>query len=231
MPAPSMLRSIRLALGLGVVIGAGLGVWFADTVVGREWVWLGAFAGALFGAVSSFDALIPGPGRNLRPGRPPRVGPFRGGTMFVVAAVICFVAGFYAKGYIEFRCDRGTSGNVVCRRTYHGWLASMVTGEQVWSGVTGVWDGGPSRIVLILADDQRGIVDDFGPEYLAPIERWLKSGERELVYRSEKLGFFSPLFFVISVVVGVLGVLQLLRGIRALKAQLASGKVAWRPAD
>ena len=226
-----MLRSIRLALALGVVIGAAFGVWFVVEIWGREWAMLGGIGGAIFGVISSFDALIPGPPRDIRAGRPPKVGPFRGGISCVIAAIACFVGGFYAWGHVEFRCNRDAAGVVDCRRTVHGWIGGGVTGEQVWSGVTGVWDGGPSRIVLILADDTRGIVDDFGPEYLEPVGQWLKSNEPVLVYRSDKLGFFSPLFFVLSVVVAVLGFFQLRRGLRELRAQIARGAISWRTAD
>ena len=231
MPRPSLLRSIRLALLLGLVIGTGLSVWFVASVWGWAWAPVGVIGGALFGVISSLDALIPGPPRDIRPNRPPRVGPFRGGIMCVAAAIGCFVAGFYARGHLEFRCDRLAAGTVECRRTYYGWLDSRVAGEQVWSGVTGVWDGGPSAIVLILASGERGIVDDFGPDYLAPIERFLASSEPQLLYRSDKLGFFSPLFFVLSLGVGLLGYWQLQRGIRELRAQLARGAISWSPKD
>ena len=227
MPRPSLLRSIRLALALGVVIGAGFGVWFVVSIWGWKWAALGGLGGAIFGVISSFDALILGPARDIRAGRPPKVGPFRGGFSCVLATLACFVAGFYAWGHLEFRCDRDGAGAVDSRRIYPGWMGGGVAGEQVWSGVTGVWDGGPSRIVLILADDTRGIVDDFGPEYLEPVGEWLKSSEPQLVYRSDKLGFFSPLFFMLSVVVGMLGVWQLQRGLRELREQFARGAISW----
>jgi hypothetical protein len=71
-----------------------------------------------------------------------------------------------------------------------------------------------------------GFISGFGPETLEPIERWLRSPAPEISYRSDVLGFFSPLFFVLAAVVGALAVQRLRRGIRELRRQIATGAIA-----
>lgn len=194
MSAPPLFRSVPLALGLGVVVGGILG-----GIVGWRWGWPwglgGAAVGIVFGAISSLDLLIAGPGRNVG-SKGPGAGPFRSMAGFLLAAVGSLVASAFFSGHLACDCTRRPTGEVDCVRTSYAWFDQSVFATRRFPDVREVLQVRDSMVKVTTGDPlESGFLDGFAPTTAERIGEFLASDAAALHLESHDL-WYSPWIFL-----------------------------------
>lgn len=206
MPAPPLVRSVPLALGLGVVVG---GIFGAVIGFQRGWPWglAGAAGGVVFGAISSLDLLIAGPGKRIHAEESPRSGPFRSMAGFGLATLGSLTASIFFVGHLACDCTRLPTGKVDCVRRSYAWFDSTVSGVRTFPNVLGAVQVRDSMAQLTTGDPiDSGSLDGFGPATADRINAFLASEDSTLHLESHEFWYPPWIFLAIALVTGWLSV-------------------------
>ncbi len=197
MSAPPLVRSVPLALGLGVVVGGILG-----GVAGFPWGWLwglaGIAGGVVFGAISSLDLLIAGPGRSIG-SHSPGAGPFRSMASFGLATLGSLTASAFFIGHLACDCTRRPNGEVDCVRTSYAWFDRQVFAQHTYPDVREVLQVRDSMVKITTGQEiDSGFLEGFDPTAADRIDAFLSSDESALHLESYDLWYPPWIFAAIS---------------------------------
>jgi hypothetical protein len=179
----------------------------------------GFLLGAIFGAVSGLDVLLPSRRRNARdPG--PGIGSFGAAVTCISVGLAAALYGCYVVGNLTLLCSR--DGTIIqCSKISTGWFGTTETGRQDYGPIEDVVEGTPGQIVITTDAGERDFIEGFDASVYTELKNFLGSTSSTMSVSNGNLSLYAPLLWGMSLALSLFGVFSLRKGISLLRKQLS----------
>jgi hypothetical protein len=216
----SFLRSTKWAISLGAVVGTTLFGFAGRKLFGFTGMVGGSLLGAVFGAVSGLDLLLPSRRRHARdPG--PGIGSFGVAMTCISVGLTAALYGCYVVGSLSLLCTRD-GVTVRCSRIATGWFGTAETGRQDVGPIEGVQEGTPGQMVVTTDGGERQFIEGFDASALTELKGFIGSTRSTMTVKTRHLSLYAPLLWGISLAATIFGIFSLRKGISLLRRQLGN---------